>query len=137
MAVLRLPAALVADSDAVAAIAPLQLRRAVPALQDVGHLVTQPQHHAGSGGEDVDPFALPRDRWQPEIGALVRVVAQRTAGEIGGLGAGIGIDIVLDHAVLAGSAVDRQGEAEGRLLREDRGRSQGKGEGETGHVALL
>ena len=61
-----------------------------------------------------------------DIGTLVAIIGQRPAGKIPGAGSGVGVDILLDKAVVAQRAVKRQPQLQ--VLCQCRGRKTEKDE---------
>jgi hypothetical protein len=116
------PPVLVADDDAVAAFAPRDVGGAGVAHQHVGHAVADARHLAPGGGAHGNAAGHVGERGDPEIGAIVTVVAKRAAEIVLRRGAGVVVEILLDVAILPERAVDRQ-------LQVERPRRDGRGEG--------
>jgi hypothetical protein len=121
MTVLGLPAATVADDNAVAAIAPLNHIGAEVAHAHIHHAVPAFAHAPGRGGEDGNPPAHSRQVDQADVDALVAVAGKVAAGEIARAGTRLAIHIILNEAVTADGAIDRQREGGRRafLVCED------------------
>ncbi len=124
MAIYGLPATAVIDDSRIAARPALDRRITDLSEADIGHVVADPPHAAGRGGEHRDAFAHRPEIWNADIGAGVAVVRARSAEQVLGAGPGIVVDVVLHEAGFAEHAVDRLGEADFARRRRGRARQQ-------------
>ena len=107
VAILAFPAAAMVDHHAIAAIL------SCGEGGEIGHPVAHPFHHARRGRQHIDARRHRRAGGQRNIGAVMAVVTQGPAGEIGRLGARIMVGVLLDIAGLAQPAVHRQRQFKG------------------------
>ena len=116
VAVLRFPSAVMADDDAVAAFATGHARKTDRAHVHIGHAVAHGLDDAGRGRQHRHAVLLRRHCRHAQIDAVVAVIGHRAAAIVFHPRRRIVIDILLDETGLAEFAVERQREAEGRLL---------------------
>jgi hypothetical protein len=93
--------------DAIAAFSPSDTFRTREPHIHVVHAVAGSTHHAGGSGQDINALLLLGQRRQAQIGAVMAVISHGSATEILRPRAGIVIDIILDEAVLADAAIER------------------------------
>ena len=122
VAVLRAPAALMLDDHAVAAFLSGDGGLARGLDRNVFHVVSPPDDASGRRGEHLHSLSLYFQVSNPDVGAVVTVIAASAAAIVADLVRGVVIDIVLKEAGQARLALDRQRERDGFLgLGVDRG----------------
>ncbi len=135
VAVLGLPTAAVIDEHAVAALPPLHV--AVGQEHALRFAVAAAKHLSRRRRQHPHALALRDHVGKAEIHAVVLVVDEGAAGVVARAGAGIMVDVLLDHAGLAYDAVEGQAQLHARLLlrgRRRRDRHAGR-EDEVQHAA--
>jgi hypothetical protein len=131
VAILGLPPLCMAEDDAVATFEVGHVGRVGPALERVGHPVAQARDRAGRSGEDVDAAGLVGQSRDGDVGAVVAVISERSAGGVLRAGAGVMVEQVLQVATLAhGATAGRRGPGRRRGLR------RGLGEKDAAHGGL-
>ena len=116
MAVLADPTAAVVEDHAVAAFAIGDGGIAAPLNPGIGHFVAHPLHRARGRGDHSDALTHGHQVGDPDIGALVAVVAQQPAGMVARERAGIPVDVVLDETDRPHFTVDGQAEPRAGFL---------------------
>src|SRR4051812_13203925 len=76
--------------------------------RNVFHVVSSPDDASGRRGEHLHSLSLYFEVSNPDVGAVVTVIAASAAAVIADLVRGVVIDIVLKEAGQARSALDRQ-----------------------------
>jgi len=122
VAVLRAPAVRMLDQHAVAAFLAGDRGFSCGPYRNVIHVVSSADHASGRRGQHLHALSLYFQVSNPDVGAVVTIIAASAATVVADLVRGIVIDIVLEEAAHTRLALDRQCERDGFLGRRiDRG----------------